>query len=147
QNENQLSKLNYLKAYRQVKRIIREFKPDILHAHYASSYGLIGALSSFHPFVLSVWGADIYNFPHISPLHNAIIRYNIRKADMILSTSKIMKTETMKYTPKEIVVTPFGIDIEKFYPKKVKRRSEEHTSELQSRENLVCRLLLEKKKK
>src|SRR5690606_42109400 len=29
----------------------------------------------------------------------------------------------------------------------VDRRSEEHTSELQSRENLVCRLLLEKKKK
>src|SRR5436309_12241621 len=29
----------------------------------------------------------------------------------------------------------------------VARRSEEHTSELQSRENLVCRLLLEKKKK
>src|SRR5690606_41975972 len=27
------------------------------------------------------------------------------------------------------------------------RRSEEHTSELQSRENLVCRLLLEKKNK
>src|SRR5690606_41476658 len=27
-----------------------------------------------------------------------------------------------------------------------KNRSEEHTSELQSRENLVCRLLLEKKK-
>src|SRR6266511_5398219 len=29
----------------------------------------------------------------------------------------------------------------------VEKRSEEHTSELQSRENLVCRLLLEKKKK
>ena len=28
----------------------------------------------------------------------------------------------------------------------VKERSEEHTSELQSRHNLVCRLLLEKKK-
>src|SRR2546421_9335083 len=28
-----------------------------------------------------------------------------------------------------------------------KRRSEEHTSELQSRSDLVCRLLLEKKKK
>src|SRR5690606_42152717 len=28
-----------------------------------------------------------------------------------------------------------------------RRRSEEHTSELQSRENLVCRLLLEKKKR
>src|SRR5215475_15895518 len=32
------------------------------------------------------------------------------------------------------------------WPHKVER-SEEHTSELQSRENLVCRLLLEKKKK
>src|SRR5690606_41988871 len=29
----------------------------------------------------------------------------------------------------------------------LRKRSEEHTSELQSRENLVCRLLLEKKKK
>src|SRR5690606_40672102 len=32
-------------------------------------------------------------------------------------------------------------------PAHVIGRSEEHTSELQSRENLVCRLLLEKKKK
>src|SRR5215475_14687067 len=32
-------------------------------------------------------------------------------------------------------------------PRLPARRSEEHTSELQSRENLVCRLLLEKKKK
>src|SRR2546430_12009954 len=32
------------------------------------------------------------------------------------------------------------------YVHKVKSRSEEHTSELQSQSNLVCRLLLEKKK-
>src|SRR5690606_39948183 len=32
-------------------------------------------------------------------------------------------------------------------PQSSRSRSEEHTSELQSRENLVCRLLLEKKKK
>src|SRR5690606_39812645 len=32
-------------------------------------------------------------------------------------------------------------------PTTIYERSEEHTSELQSRENLVCRLLLEKKKK
>src|SRR5690606_40797621 len=31
-------------------------------------------------------------------------------------------------------------------PSEMVHRSEEHTSELQSRENLVCRLLLEKKK-
>src|SRR5690606_41476284 len=39
--------------------------------------------------------------------------------------------------------------LKRFYelPKADRPRSEEHTSELQSRENLVCRLLLEKKKK
>ena len=35
-----------------------------------------------------------------------------------------------------------GVEHEKF----IFNRSEEHTSELQSRTNLVCRLLLEKKK-
>src|SRR5436305_12299613 len=44
------------------------------------------------------------------------------------------------------------ISIRKLHPprtqeRKRKRRSEEHTSELQSRPHLVCRLLLEKKKK
>src|SRR5690606_29946836 len=41
------------------------------------------------------------------------------------------------------------IEEEKAYHRQIKqaldKRSEEHTSELQSRENLVCRLLLEKK--
>src|SRR5688572_31388059 len=32
------------------------------------------------------------------------------------------------------------------WPERARQRSEEHTSELQSQSNLVCRLLLEKKK-
>src|SRR5690606_40360987 len=40
---------------------------------------------------------------------------------------------------------PLTIDSLSFLQKPI-TRSEEHTSELQSRENLVCRLLLEKKK-
>src|SRR5439155_12582869 len=42
-----------------------------------------------------------------------------------------------------------GIGVEKidFMEKQFNKRSEEHTSELQSRGHLVCRLLLEKKKK
>src|SRR5438067_9915911 len=36
--------------------------------------------------------------------------------------------------------------INSIHPLRVRKRSEEHTSELQSRFDLVCRLLLEKKK-
>src|SRR5690606_40055478 len=42
-----------------------------------------------------------------------------------------------------LAVDQAGIDL---LQRLVADRSEEHTSELQSRENLVCRLLLEKKK-
>src|SRR5436309_12496705 len=40
-----------------------------------------------------------------------------------------------------------GLEPPRRPPKPPRGRSEEHTSELQSRENLVCRLLLEKKKR
>src|SRR5690554_7003285 len=40
-----------------------------------------------------------------------------------------------------------AIDIENDFKPNYEIRSEEHTSELQSRPHLVCRLLLEKKKK
>src|SRR5690606_41473941 len=39
----------------------------------------------------------------------------------------------------------FAWDNYRRWPLEVEGKSEEHTSELQSRENLVCRLLLEKK--
>src|SRR5690606_41478466 len=42
-------------------------------------------------------------------------------------------------------IAPNKESIVKLYQSNVPIRSEEHTSELQSRENLVCRLLLEKK--
>ena len=89
---------------------------DILHAHYASSYGLLGALANFHPFILSIWGADIFSFPKKSFLHRYIFNFNLRVADKILSTSQIMAKEIKKYTNKEIIVTPFGIDINTFKP-------------------------------
>src|SRR5690606_40455264 len=40
---------------------------------------------------------------------------------------------------------PVAVDLV-YWARRREERSEEHTSELQSRENLVCRLLLEKKK-
>jgi glycosyltransferase involved in cell wall biosynthesis len=115
------SKLEYLKKIRRVKALIKEINPDILHAHYASSYGLLGAIANYHPYIISVWGADIYDFPVKSPIHKFMIKYNLKKADYILSTSNVMKIETQKYTNKPIEVTPFGVDINKFIPNKTKK--------------------------
>ena len=117
--ESTLTKLSYLKYVSILKKIIKHFNPDILHAHYATSYGLIGALSGFHPFVLSVWGSDVYDFPSRSKLHKKVLQYNLRKADKLMSTSKVMKTELQKYTKKDILVTPFGVNMQEFKPRDV----------------------------
>jgi len=89
-------KATYLLALPRLRKKIKKFKPDIVHAHSVSSYGLLGALSGFHPFAASVWGSDIYNFPQKSDFFKKIIVYNLKKADMIFSTSKVMAEETKK---------------------------------------------------
>jgi glycosyltransferase involved in cell wall biosynthesis len=114
--EGSILKLKYLKALPLLKKIIKEYNPDILHAHYASSYGLLGALTGFHPFIISVWGTDIFSFPKKSIQHKELLKFNLKKADKILSTSHVMAKETSLYTNKEIEVTPFGIDINQFKP-------------------------------
>jgi L-malate glycosyltransferase len=112
-------KLVYIKSLIEIKKIIKVYKPDILHAHYATSYGLLVALTGFHPFFISVWGSDVYSFPKKSFLHKLILKYNLSKADKLFSTSSIMAEEIKKYTKKEITVIPFGIDLNKFKPTEV----------------------------
>lgn len=109
-----LGKVGYLRASQIVKKKIAAFEPDIVHSHYATSYGLLGSMSGFHPFVLSVWGSDVYGSPKLSALHMVVLKYNLSKADKILSTSGVMARETNRYTSKNIVITPFGVDLDLF---------------------------------
>lgn len=117
--DGNILKLNYLKAIPALKKYISVIKPDIIHAHYASSYGLLGALTRFHPFLISVWGSDVYLFPKKSMLHKSILKFSLSRADNIFSTSHAMKSEIQNYTSKEIEVVHFGIDTSIFKPAQV----------------------------
>lgn len=116
-----LGKVNYLLNYPLIKTYLKEIKPDVLHAHYVSSYGVVGMLTKYHPFIISVWGMDIYE-----ATMNLFLRYMIKKslknADYILSTSDTMAKRVKYFVEKNIIVTPFGVDLSKFYlrPKKIK---------------------------
>lgn len=112
--ENKFRKLSYLSSVGKLKKILKAEQPDILHAHYASSYGFVAALSGFHPLIVSVWGSDIFEFPRGSMIARHMIRYTLKKADTVLSTSNVMAEETRKYTSKPIQITPFGIDTKVF---------------------------------
>jgi glycosyltransferase involved in cell wall biosynthesis len=135
-SEGNVEKILFLKAVPYLKKLIKTYKPDLLHAHYATSYGTLGALTGFHPYIISVWGTDVFNFPQISWLHKQILKYNFFKADRILSTSQIMARQTAKYTRKKIDITPFGIDLNVFKPdRKLKADSSIYIGIVKSLEN------------
>ncbi len=106
----QAYKLHFFKIIKLLNRVINEFKPDIVHAHYASSYGLLGALLVRKPFVISVWGSDVYEFPKRSVFHQILFRFNLMRAHAITSTSHIMAKEVRRYTSKRVDVIPFGVE-------------------------------------
>lgn len=109
-------KASYLAAAPALKKMLKEWNPDILHSHFISSYGLLGALVNYKKYFVSVWGKDIFVFPRKSKLNQKLIEFTLGKATAICSTSKIMAKETNLYTNRPIYVTPFGVDIETFHP-------------------------------
>lgn len=100
----------------QVKRVLKSIRPDVLHAQYATSYGLVGALSGFHPYIVTALGTDVLISPDQSFLYKMLIRYVLKKADWITAMSDFMKTkiETLGVSPGKIAVVMFGIDAKIF---------------------------------
>ena len=115
-------KLSYLVQAQKVRRIVQRIKPDIISVHYASSYGAVAALAGLKEYYLSVWGADVYEFPEKSIFHRMLIGFSLNKATYLLSTSKAMAAHAKKYTNKEFSITPFGVRTEIFNPNKRNRQ-------------------------
>lgn len=119
---NDINKIDYLIHGKQIKKIINDFKPDIINVHYATSYGTAMALTGVHPYILSVWGSDIYDFPNRGFLQKLMLQYSLKKADYLFSTSQAMADEAAKYTNKKFEITPFGVDVELFNPNRRNRQ-------------------------
>ena len=117
-NGSDFGKIKYLFTGKRIRNLIEEINPDIINAHYATSYGIAMALSGVRGYVLSVWGSDIYSFPNKSPLHRLLLKHSLKKAGMLFSTSQSMADEASKYTNKKFEITPFGVDMELFNPNK-----------------------------
>src|SRR5699024_11673022 len=96
---------------------------------------------------ITVWAAtSIYleqRFTWASKISGAIIALI---GAVILSNLHIIPTESPVYDIVWDYVVPLSIPLLLFQADIGEIRSEEHTSELQSRFDIVCRLLLEKKK-
>lgn len=99
-----------------LRRYLKRSTPHLLHAHYAGGYGTLGRLSRYHPFIISVWGSDVYQVVEQSLAKRSIIVKNIAAADCVCSTSHAMAKRTESLCPNldHLEITPFGIDFNQF---------------------------------
>ncbi len=111
-----LGKVSYFLLLPQLYRLLNELRPDVIHAHRISSNGFFASLVSAHPLLVSAWGNDVYLFPRKSALHRWITTFALKRADVILSTSKVMAKQLAEFTKKPIYETPFGVDTDLFFP-------------------------------
>lgn len=98
--------------YRKVKKIIKNINPDIVHALYATSYGITGALCGFKPYIITALGTDLLISPQSSKVYRFLLKYAFSKAQFVTVMSDQMKIEAEKLNVPEakIMVLPFGID-------------------------------------
>lgn len=76
------NKLDYVRAIPAVRRLVRRIAPDLLHAHYLTSNGLVAAATGFHPLVVSARGSDVHQSMG-SWARRALIRLVMARADLV----------------------------------------------------------------
>jgi len=93
------------------------FKPDLIHVHYVTGFTLWSYLTRFKPTVLSVWGADIIDYPK-TWLRRTWLKHVFGRATHITATSKFLVEAVLKLQPsvKNILTEiPFGVEIPDSY--------------------------------
>lgn len=98
--------------YKKVKKVLNQINPDIFHAHYATSYGITGALCGFHPYIITALGSDILVSPQNSKTYKLLLKYAFSKSDWITAMANHMKKAIVDIGVNESKVdtVPFGID-------------------------------------
>jgi len=110
--------LGYLFNGLRLKRLLNLLRPDVVNAHYATGYGTLARNVGKVPLVLNVWGSDVYDFPRRGPIHRWWLGGNLRRADLLVSTSGAMADHTRTLYPglARPIVVPFGVNTELFKP-------------------------------
>jgi len=109
------SPLSYVRAIPQVRRLVRAIAPDLLHAHFLTSNGLVATASGFHPLVVSARGSDVHNsLRHAA--RRALIRYVVQHADLVnpVSAELAEKVATLGVPAAKTLCLSQGIEASRF---------------------------------
>lgn len=114
--------INLLSDIIQVKKIIKEIGPDVLHAHYVTNYGVIAALCGFNPFIISAWGSDLLITTKKSEILKIFVKFALKKADLITCSGEHLLEDVLNYNlnSKKVKLIHHGVDTKKFQNRTIK---------------------------
>ena len=98
-----------------LKQAIQKFKPDVVHAHGASSCGIYTYFTGFHPYIISTWGSDMYVDP-LRPDMRPFIQNALERADVVHVESERQELIARGLGAREVVVQGWGVDLSLFRP-------------------------------
>ena len=109
------SQLRKLLRVFKLRKLVKEFGPDIVHGHYLTLGGLYASLSGGKRVVGSAWGSDIYFDPQRSFKVRRILGFVLRKCDLIFAGSRDAeaKLRTLGYEG-PVSIVRFGVDVDRF---------------------------------
>jgi L-malate glycosyltransferase len=120
-----IGKARYVVHARRVSALVRELRPDLLHALHLTSYGFLAGLSKAQPSIVSVWGTDVLEAPSLSPAHRWVTRQALARAGAVTATGLRLAEATLPHMPprKAVSVIPYGVELELFRPRPRPERS------------------------
>jgi glycosyltransferase involved in cell wall biosynthesis len=101
-------------------RLIRQLKPDLIHAGPIQTCAFIAVLSGFRPILTMSWGFDLMKDVRRSKWWEFATRFTLKRSTFFTSDANITREMAVKYgmNPDKTVVFPWGVDLEHFTPKK-----------------------------
>ena len=102
---------------RKITKLVREFKPDILHGQFLSDYGYYAAKLNYHPLVVTAWGSDILVYPWMKPVFKKRIEFLLEKAEKVtVEADYLAKMLVRKFniSGRKIAVFSWGIKLNDF---------------------------------
>ena len=95
-----------------LRGIVKQFAPDVFHAHYLVEHGFYGALAGVRPLVVSAWGSDALLEPQRDIISRWIARWTVSRADLITSNNAHMarRIGRLGALPSKVEVVTLGAD-------------------------------------
>ena len=99
-------------------RAARRFRPDVVYAHFLAPAGLVGALSSRAPLVVTAHGQDVRNIGALRGVGTAT-SYVVKRAARVVAVSEWLRAQLEDAVPEargKTEVVSAGVDLERFAP-------------------------------